>query len=135
MKRILIIEDEPDIVDICTIVLEKEGYEVFTFTDFIGYQSIINAVDANLVLLDLNIRGHHGKEICRYIKQHDNLKQTKVILMSANPDIQTVKNEVEADEYISKPFDIEHLLATVGVLINLPHCHPSALKPDGNALM
>ncbi|MGZ3823086.1 MAG: response regulator, partial [Mucilaginibacter sp.] len=76
MKRILIIEDEQDIVDIATMILEDEGYEVFSFTNFVGYQSIVNDCRADLVLLDLNLRGYHGKDICKYIKAQDHLKQT-----------------------------------------------------------
>lgn len=106
MKKILIIEDDQDIVDIAMIILEKEGYDVSAFTDFPGYEKVVNESNADLVLLDLNIRGYPGKEICRHIKQRDELKKMQVVLMSANPDIQAVAAEVKADAFISKPFDL-----------------------------
>ncbi|MDB5153812.1 MAG: response regulator [Mucilaginibacter sp.] len=118
MKRILIIEDEQDIVDIATFILEDEGYEVCSFTDFVGYENIVNNCRADLVLLDLNLHGYHGKDICKYIKGQDHLKKTVVILMSANKDIQTVKEEAGADAYICKPFDLADFIQVIKTQIN-----------------
>src|ERR1700737_946872 len=97
MKKVLIIEDEQDIIDIATIILEDEGYEVSSFSDFIGYENKVNDSHADLVLLDLNLQGYHGKNICKYIKSQDHLKQTSVVLMSADRDIKSVKEESGAD--------------------------------------
>ncbi|HZX59195.1 MAG TPA: response regulator [Mucilaginibacter sp.] len=118
MKKILIIEDDQDIVDLTVILLEREGYEVHSYTSFFGYESVVKECNPNLVLLDLNLRGYHGKDICKYIKHQDHLKQIKVILMSANPDIETVKEEVAADAFISKPFNIKEFLQKIKTNIN-----------------
>src|SRR4051812_7796649 len=118
MKRVLIIEDEQDIVDIATMILEDEGYEVCSFSEFIGYEGRVNEYHADLVLLDLNLQGYHGKDICKYIKGQEHLKQTSVVLMSANRDIQAVKEEAGADAYICKPFDLTHFIQTVKTYIN-----------------
>lgn len=114
----MIIEDEQDIVDIATLILEDEGYEVWSFTDFVGYESKVNDCMADLVLLDLNLKGYHGKDICKYIKSHDHLKQTAVVLMSANRDIQAVKEESGADAYICKPFDLVDFIQIVKTQCN-----------------
>ena len=113
MKRILIIEDEQDIVDIATIILEDEGYEVSSLNDFGNFKDCVQDSQADLVLLDLNLQGYHGKDICKYIKGNDELKQTSVVLMSANRDIQAIKEEAGADGYISKPFDLTDFIVTV----------------------
>lgn len=113
MKKILIIEDEQDIVDIATMILEDEGYEVSSFTEYPGYEARVNSSRPDLVLLDLNLKGYQGKDICKYIKAHDHLKQTPVVLMSANRDIKTVKEESGADDYISKPFDLTDFISTI----------------------
>lgn len=113
MKKILIIEDEQDIVDIATMILEDEGYEVSSFTEYAGYEVRVSNSRADLVLLDLNLRGYQGKDICKYIKTQDHLKQTSVVLMSANRDIQNVKEEAGADDYISKPFDLTDFISTI----------------------
>ena len=113
MKRILIIEDEQDIVDIATLILEDEGYEVCSMTNFEGYESKVEKSHADLVLLDLNLGAYHGKDICKYIKGQEDLKQTVVVLMSANKDIEMVKIEAGADAFISKPFDLEYFIEVI----------------------
>jgi DNA-binding response OmpR family regulator len=118
MKRILIIEDEQDIVDIATIILEDEGYEVCSLTEFTEYESKVSDCHADLVLLDLNLGRFHGKDICKYIKGNDHLKQTAVVLMSANKDIQIIKEESGADAYICKPFDLDHFIDVIKTQIN-----------------
>jgi len=84
----------------------------------LGYENVVNECNPNLVILDLNLRGYQGKDICSYIKHQDHLKQTKVVLMSANQDIEAVKEEVGADAFISKPFNINDFLQKVRTNIN-----------------
>jgi DNA-binding response OmpR family regulator len=124
MKRVLIIEDEQDIVDIATIILEDEGYEVCSFSDFGEYEKRVNESGADLVLLDLNLQGYHGRDICKYIKGQEHLKQTSVVLMSANRDIQAIKEEAGADAYICKPFDLADFIQTVKTYINIQETPP-----------
>ncbi|HEY4197650.1 MAG TPA: response regulator [Mucilaginibacter sp.] len=118
MKRILIIEDEQDIVDIATIILEDEGYEVYSMTEFAEYESKLRDCHADLVLLDLNLGKFHGKDICEYIKGDNILKETAVVLMSANKDIKTIKEEAGADAFICKPFDLDHFIDVIKTQIN-----------------
>ena len=113
MKRILIIEDEQDIVDIATMILEDEGYQVSSLSEFGNFQNQVQNSHADLVLLDLNLQGYHGRDICKYIKNNEQLNQTSVVLMSANRDIQAIKEEAGADGYISKPFDLMDFISTV----------------------
>jgi len=105
-------------VSLTVLLLEREGYEVHSFTRYQGYESVVNACKPNLVLLDLNLGGYHGKDICRYIKHQDDLKQIKVVLMSANLDIESVKEEVAADAFICKPFNIKDFLQKISTNIN-----------------
>ena len=118
MKKILIIEDEQDILDMATMILEDEGYEVSGISEYPGYENKVNASGADLVLLDLNLRGYHGEDICKYIKRTDSLKQTSVVIMSANRDVEAVKEEAGADGYISKPFDLTDFINIVKQYIN-----------------
>jgi len=118
MKRILIIEDEQDIVDIATIILEDEGYEVSSLNGYPNFEEKVNESHADLVLLDLNLDGYHGGDICKYIKNNDQLKSTSVILMSANRDIAATKDEVGADGFITKPFDLTDFVNIVKTFVN-----------------
>jgi DNA-binding response OmpR family regulator len=118
MKKILIIEDEQDIVDIATMILEDEGYEVSSFTEFSDFETKVADSRADLVLLDLNLNGYSGEQICRYIKASSHLKQTSVVLMSANKNIREVKEDAGADGFICKPFDLSHFIDTIKEHIN-----------------
>jgi DNA-binding response OmpR family regulator len=118
MKKVLIFEDELDILDMATMILEDEGYEVHGVSEYPGFENKVNACKADLVLLDLNLRGYRGEDICKYIKKSEALKQTPVILMSANRDVQAVKEEAGADGYISKPFDLTDFISLVKQFIN-----------------
>jgi DNA-binding response OmpR family regulator len=118
MKRILIIEDEQDIVDIATIILEDEGYEVSSLNEYPNFEKKVNESHADLVLLDLNLDGYHGGDICKYIKSNDQLKSTSVILMSANRDIAATKDQVGADGFITKPFDLSDFVNIVKTFVN-----------------
>lgn len=118
MKRILIIEDEQDIVDIATIILEDEGYEVSSLSEFPNFEKTVNESHADLVLLDLNLDGYHGGDICKYIKSNDQLKDISVVLMSANRDIEATKEAVGADGFITKPFDLTDFTNIVKTFVN-----------------
>ncbi len=118
MKKILIIEDEQDIVDIATIILEDEGYEVSSLDEFESFESKLHSSQADLVLLDLNLKGYSGANICKYIKGNPQLKETSVVLMSANRNIHDVKVEAGADAYICKPFDLVDFIDVVKTHVN-----------------
>lgn len=113
MKTILIIEDEQDIADMLTFVLESEGYNVLSLYNADNYRQKVKDCRADVVLLDLNIAGFSGKLICEYIKGSSELKTTPVILMSANLNIAQIKQECRANDLIHKPFDIYHLVDLV----------------------
>ena len=118
MKKILIIEDEKDIVDIATMILEDEGYEVSSFDEFEGFETKLHSSHADLVLLDLNLNGYSGEEICKYIKGSPHLREMSVVLMSANRNIHDVKEKAGADGYICKPFDLADFIGIVKAHIN-----------------
>jgi DNA-binding response OmpR family regulator len=113
MKRIVVIEDEPNISELVRIILEAEGHQVITFNDAALYQSRLQSSHPDLVLLDLNIAGFDGQVICDYIKKQSDLKHIPVILMSANQNITEVKKDCGAEDFINKPFDVYHFLQKV----------------------
>jgi DNA-binding response OmpR family regulator len=113
MKKILIIEDELDISELVTMVLEDEDYQVKQMSSATGFESMLRKYKADLVLLDLNIAGFDGCIICRYIKSDKELNDTPVILLSANINIAEAKEDCGADDLISKPFDLDYLINKV----------------------
>ena len=115
MNRILIVEDESSISDFVKGELEYEGYEVCIKED--GREGLEEALnnEYDLVILDIMLPSMNGFEICRRIKR---VKATPVIMLSAKSSVIDKVNGLKlgADDYISKPFAIEELLARIEVV-------------------
>jgi CheY-like chemotaxis protein len=105
MKRVLVAEDDPAIIDALSLILGAEGYDVLTAKN---KEQIFQRLeqDPQLVLLDIRLSGTDGAETCQEIKQQEKYADVPVMLMSANPDIETIAQEVGANGYIRKPFEI-----------------------------
>ena len=112
-KSVLVIEDEPIIAEMISIILEIQGLNVISLLDTSWARDKLLNREVNLVLLDLNLRGEGGQAFCEYIKGHDDLKHIPVILISANIDIEEIKNQCGADDLIRKPFNIDYFMEKV----------------------
>lgn len=115
MKKILIIEDEKNISSFVKMELEFEGYITQVIED--GKQGLDEAInkDYDLILLDLMLPSLNGIEICRRLKKE---KSTPIIMLSAKGSVMDKVSGLQmgADDYVSKPFAIEELLARIQVV-------------------
>ena len=115
MKRILMVEDENSISDFIKVELEYEGYSVCIKED--GREGLEEALknEYDLIILDIMLPSMNGFEICRRIKRE---KITPIIMLSARDSVMDKVNglQIGADDYISKPFAIEELLARIEVV-------------------
>ena len=115
MKRILMVEDESSIYEFVKLELEYEGYQVCVKED--GREGLQEALynEYDLVILDIMLPSINGFEICRRLKKE---KNTPVIMLSAKDSVTDKVNglQIGADDYISKPFAIEELLARIEVV-------------------
>src|SRR6185312_15402244 len=112
-KKILVIEDEPVIAEMISIILEEQGFAVVSLADTGRARKKLHDEDVNIAMLDVTLKGETGKSLCKYIKSHKDLKHIPVILVSGNMDIQKIKDECGADDFISKPFDLDHFVSKV----------------------
>ena len=112
-KNVLVIEDEPIIAEMIGIILEIQGLNVISLSDTSRARDKLFKKEVNLVLLDLNLRGEGGQEFCEYIKGQDDLKDIPVILVSANIDIDQIKEQCHANDIIRKPFNIDDFMEKV----------------------
>jgi len=115
-KRILIVDDEPDILDLATVRLKKIGYEIIKAVDAEEAIGIIQKTTPDLILLDLLLPKMQGDEFCKKLKSDDKFKNIPVILFTASAIRTSLPGEVEemgADDCIIKPFDPEELLGKV----------------------
>lgn len=111
-KKILIAEDDSAILDALTILLEDEGYEVQTMVDGAAFQNIHQALP-DLLLLDIWLSGWNGRDICATLKSEERTRHLPVILFSANKETKTLAQEAGADDFITKPFELDELLAKI----------------------
>lgn len=112
-KKVLVVEDEPIIAEMICIILEIEGLKVISLADLAVARQKLHYEEVGLVLLDLNLKGESGSAMCEYIKGHDDLKHIPVVLVSANTDLEKIKAECGADDYIAKPFELIDFTRTV----------------------
>lgn len=108
-KKIVVCDDDTAIVEVIAIVLEEKGYTVFALTNPREVMATIEREKPDLVLLDLWMPGIGGDKLARMIRQNAETTDLPVILISANKNTPQIAEEVEATDYISKPFDIEEL--------------------------
>lgn len=116
MYRILIIEDEENIASFVRMELEYEGYKVDVCDDGVkGFEKALEN-DYDLILLDLMLPKLNGLEICRRLRK---VKNTPIIMLTARDRVMDKVSGLQmgADDYVSKPFAIEELLARIEALL------------------
>lgn len=110
-KRILVIDDEEDLVNLLTVRLEADGYEVLIALD--GQAGLDKAHEErpDLILLDVMMPIMDGYQVCRFLKFDDELKNIPVIMLTARIQEKDKKigQNVGADAYLTKPFDLNEL--------------------------
>lgn len=117
MRKILIVDDNPDILQVMQLLLGSRGFEVEVTTNAEDTFPKIESFDPGLIFLDVFLGGYDGRDICKQIKSTEYLKKIPVILFSANKVSTTSINESQSDAFISKPFDIVDLVEKVNILL------------------
>jgi len=119
-KKILIVDDEPDVLMLTSLRLEKYGYEVITAVNGKDAFNSILRNEPDLVLLDLIMPITYGSEVCKRIKKDEKLKHIPIILYTAYGEVMTYEKarSFGADDYIAKPFDTEELLNKIKRLLS-----------------
>lgn len=118
-KKIVVIEDEPDILEVLTYNLKREGYEVFSASDGARGLALIKREIPDLVLLDLMLPGMDGVEICSTIKKDPQTQGALIIMVTAKGEESDIVLGlgVGADDYITKPFSPKELIARVKAVL------------------
>jgi DNA-binding response OmpR family regulator len=117
MKRVLIVDDDPDTLEFLRLLLQQHGYEILTARDGCEALELLETQPIDLILTDVAMPQLNGYQLCQRVKKASDphLVLTPVILMSGRTlasDIRYGKS-LGADDYLTKPFDVEDLLAVV----------------------
>jgi DNA-binding response OmpR family regulator len=118
-KKIVVVEDEPDILEVLSYNLKREGYDVTTALDGAIGLGLIEKIEPDLVLLDLMLPGMDGLEICRQLKSNRKLSHIPIVMVTAKGEESDVVLGlgIGADDYVSKPFSPRELIARVKAAI------------------
>ncbi len=111
-KRVLVVENNKDILEMISIVLEDAGYELRTYANEKDIFDKIVAFKPNAILLDIVRPTLEGTELCRQLKEATNTSHIPIIALSTHPKIEKVK-DICADEIVPKPFDIDGLVEVI----------------------
>lgn len=116
VKKIMIADDDPGIVDAVEMILEFEGYQV---SSTVNGATVLDMKEElpDLLLLDIWMSGQDGRDICRKLKSTASLKNIPVIMISASKDIAASAIASGADDFLAKPFDMNDLLQKIEKLI------------------
>jgi two-component system alkaline phosphatase synthesis response regulator PhoP len=117
--RILVIDDDPDVVELVRDTLEPEGYLVDTALSFKDSELYLSQTVPDLIVLDLTLPDGDGYELCRMIKRNDMTCNTPVLILSGTTRLDAkVKGFVDgARKYITKPFELNTLTDSVSKLL------------------
>ena len=116
MKRILIIEDDRDIVELVRYNLANEGFQISAALDGASGLSTLKKSPPDLLLLDLMLPKLSGLDICREIRKDESLNRLPILMLTARGD-EANHAEMGADDYVTKPFSPRELIARVKALI------------------
>jgi DNA-binding response OmpR family regulator len=112
VKKIMVADDDPAILDSLKLMLEFEDYEVITT---LNANTVLQLKDElpDLLLLDIWMSGTDGRDVCRLLKQDERTRSIPVILFSASKDIELSARKAGADDFLAKPFEMEELLGKI----------------------
>lgn len=117
-KKILIIEDDTDILDIATTVLNINGFRVEGTTGTDDIITLVKEHQPDLILTDYKLPGLTGGQICKLIKETKETASIPVVLMSAYHKQAIDIGNFNYDAYIRKPFSINHLVKVIKGFFN-----------------
>jgi DNA-binding response OmpR family regulator len=112
-ERILVVDDDSDILVAVQMTLEDEGYTTQTITNGWETSETVATFHPQLILLDVFLSGVDGREIASMLKRQTSTSHIPIVMLSAQPDVEATARAAGADAFIAKPFDIDVLLATV----------------------
>ena len=117
-KNIFVVEDDPNILEVIPLVLNKKDYDFFLCRSIDSFHGAILKRIPDLIIMEILLPGGNVLELCRLLKAR--LEDSTKILLMSTADYSSFQYADCADEFIRKPFDIEHFRGAVSVLLA---CH------------
>jgi len=112
MRKVIVVEDDDDILFVVSFALEKNGYMVLPLVVGELVEEEVLRMKPDLILMDINLRTCDGRELCLKLKSKYQL-QTPIILFSANVHLASTVHLYKADGFIAKPFHLDDLVSII----------------------
>ncbi|MGH9322447.1 MAG: response regulator [Vicinamibacteria bacterium] len=137
MKRVLVIEDDPDIVELLRYNLEKEDFQVSSATDGKMGLDMVRRGTTDLLILDLMLPLLSGIEVCKEIRKSAELEALPIIMLTARGEEtdRVLGLELGADDYVTKPFSIREMTARVKALLRRSDRDREKMETEGTLLI
>jgi DNA-binding response OmpR family regulator len=116
-KKIVIFDDDEDILSICSFILEEQGWKVYGYTDCNKITEKISSILPDIIIMDNWIPDDGGIIATQTLKKNSSLKDIPVIYFSANSDIEQLASHAGAETYLAKPFDLEDLETVINSVL------------------
>ncbi len=108
-KTIFVVDDDPGILEVITIILSERGYKVMSFSEGGKIVEEARKHKPDLIFLDIWISGSDGRDITKKLKSDSITKKIPIIIISALNETEKIAKEVGAEGFLEKPFDIDKL--------------------------
>lgn len=112
-KKVLLVDDNPHILEAIELILTTENYEVHTLTHVDDILTDVRTIKPGLILLDLLLSGKNGKEVAQVLKKNTETAHIPIVIISAHPSAEKAAMQAGVDAFLAKPFDIADLLNLV----------------------
>ena|SRR5665647_603492 len=120
MSKILILDDDQDLLSVVKPLLKKNGFDVWAFANWQKAWEDIKRSKPNLILLDVFLKGMDGMDVCKKLKSISSTRNIPVIMFSSYPNIaETAIDEFGADEFIAKPFEVNELVRKIKKVLSV----------------
>jgi DNA-binding response OmpR family regulator len=119
-RKVLIADDEPNIVTSLEYLMLRSGYEVRIARDGDEVLALVESFRPDIVLLDVMMPRRNGYEVCQKMRERPDWRQIKIVMLSAKGREAEVNKGLSlgADTYVTKPFSNRELIATIGALLD-----------------
>ena len=115
MKKILLIDDDPDVITVLQSLLKKKGYQVATASNEEEAYKQVDFFMPHLIVMDVLLSGVDGRTICKKLKNTESSKHIPIIMFSAHPGAQKNMEDFGADDFLTKPFESNKILERIEI--------------------
>ncbi len=118
---VLVMDDDQDLCMLMETILKFNNYKVLCCNNARAFEAVLGTVQPSMIIIDMLLAGVDGRDICRRLKKDDATKQIKVMMVSAHPDAAISCREAGADDFLTKPFDIDDFTSKVSAWVPQEH--------------